>query len=135
MRLVVTMSHLPPPVAARGILYSLCPCFRACLVFVFLIDTNVVLVIPYVLASSPVVHIEAQKRPQVNRPRGFRVFFFRSLHAQQISLKEVILSHTPFLNNFRFRSQQHGLFTPHYVDQPNHSAYSIILGSFNHSGD
>ena len=38
----------------------------------FLIDTYWVLVIPYVLASSPVVHIEAQ-RP--NRPRAFRVFF------------------------------------------------------------
>jgi hypothetical protein len=60
--LVVTMSHLPPPV---GILYS--ASFALVLaskhVFVFLIDAYGALVIPYVLASSPVVHNEAKAQP------------------------------------------------------------------------
>ena len=78
----------------------------------FLIDTYWVLVIPYVLASSPVVHIEAQ-RP--NRPRAFRVFFWVPAHTKILlsPLSPLLLD----LNNFRFRSQHRRTCRTPLVDQ------------------
>ncbi len=75
---VTIMSYLPPPV---GILnsapFALVPASEH--VFVFLIDAFGALVIPYVLASSPVVHIEAKAQPTSWFSRFFRPctqFFF-----------------------------------------------------------